>query len=156
MSLTLLAPPLDSASSIASATSAGHALTRGQKRLIRESFSAVEPAADLVARLFYLKSIDLDPSLRRLFKTPTRAERRDFMAAMKLAVISLDRLQELQPIIKLLGARKRQEGVESSAYATFRRAWVWTLEQSLEARFPREAEEAWTALFTRMTPAAAS
>ncbi len=33
------------------------------------------------------------------------------MAAMKLAILSLDRLQELQPIIKLLIAQKRQEGV---------------------------------------------
>ncbi len=153
MSLTLLAPPLDSASPAIAADPASPSLTHGQKRLIRESFTAVEPAADLVARLFYLKSVDLDPSLRTLFKTPTRARRRDFMAAMKLAVISLDRLQELQPIVKLLGARKRQEGLKSSGYETFQRAWVWTLEQSLQSRFPREARDAWTSLLTQMTPA---
>lgn len=151
MSLTLLAPIEPTP-----ATQAGPSLTPEQKRLIRESFASIEAASDLVARLVYLKSVDLDPSVRTLFKAPSRAQRRKFMAAMKLAVVSLDRLQELQPIIKLLGTRRRQEGIKSSTYATFRRAWVWTLEQSLEARFPREAGEAWTALLTQMTRATAS
>jgi hemoglobin-like flavoprotein len=150
MSLTLLAPPPEPV------VSACTSLTGEQKRLIRESFARIEPAADLVARLFYLKSIDLDPSLRAMFKDPTRAQRRKFMAAMKIAVVSLDRLQALQPILKLLGARQRQEGVKPSHYGAFRRAWVWTLEQSLEARFSSEAKEAWTSLLTQMTRATAS
>jgi hemoglobin-like flavoprotein len=151
MSLTLLAP-IEPAASAETAPS----LTADQKRLIRDSFTTVEPASDLVARLFYMKSIDLDPSLGVLFKTPTRGQRRRFMAAMKLAILSLDRLQELQPIIKLLIAQKRQEGVGADAYATFRRAWVWTLEQSLQGRFPHEAREAWTSLLSQMTEAEAS
>ena len=106
MSLTLLAP-IEPAASPETAPS----LTAEQKRLIRDSFTTVEPASDLVARLFYMKSIDLDPSLAVLFKAPTRGQRRRFMAAMKLAILSLDRLQELQPIVKLLIAQKRQEGV---------------------------------------------
>jgi hypothetical protein len=50
----------------------------------------------------------------------------------------------------LLGIRQRQQGVKSRHYTAFRRAWVWTLEQSLEASFPREAKEAWTALLGHM------
>ncbi len=73
-----------------------------------------------------------------------------------MPILSLDRLQELQPIIKLLIAQKRQEGVSSGTYATFERAWVWTLEQSLQARFPHEAREAWTSLLSQMTEAQAS
>jgi len=149
MSLTLLAPVEPAAASAETAPS----LTAEQKRLIRDSFSTVEPASDLVARLFYMKSVDLDPSLRELFKTPTRGQRRRFMAAMKLAVVSLDRLHELQPIVRLLGAQKRQEGVDAEAYATFQRAWVWTLEQALQSRFPREASEAWGSLLSQMTEA---
>jgi hemoglobin-like flavoprotein len=151
MTLTLLAPAQEAIEASDDAP-----LSQEQKRLIRDSFTRIEPASDLVARLFYMKSVDLDPDLRTLFKSPSRAQRRKFMTAMKVAVISLDRLQSLKPVLKLLGARHRQDGVEQSHYATFRRAWVWTLEQSLEARFPREASEAWTALFTKMTRATAS
>jgi hemoglobin-like flavoprotein len=135
------AQPLDSESA---------SLSAAQRRLIRESFASIEPAADLVARLFYLKSVDLDPSIAAIFKMPTRAQRRKFMAAMKLAVISLDRLQALAPIIKLLSARQRLEGVRPRHYAAFRKAWVWTLEQSLEFRFTDEAREAWNALLGEM------
>jgi hemoglobin-like flavoprotein len=150
MTLTLLAPAQE-----AFAASGDAPLSQEQKRLIRDSFKRIEPASDLVARLFYMKSVDLDPSVRALFKSPSRAQRRKFMSAMKVAVISLDRLQSLKPILKLLGTRHRADGVTPSHYAAFRRAWVWTLEQSLEARFPREATEAWTTLFTKMTRATA-
>ena len=109
MSLTLLAPPSEP-------ISASPSLTREQKRHIRETFAIIEPASDLVARLFYMKSVDLDPSLGVLFKSPNRVQRRKFMAAMKVTVLSLDRLQSLQPILKLLGARQREEGVNPGHY----------------------------------------
>jgi hemoglobin-like flavoprotein len=150
MSLTLLAPPAESA------ITASPSLTREQKRHIRETFAIVEPASDLVARLFYMKSVDLDPTLGKLFKSPNRVQRRKFMAAMKVAVLSLERLQSLQPILKLLGTRQREEGVTPGHYETFQRAWVWTLEQALEARFPREAKDAWSSLLGEMTRATAS
>src|SRR5262245_773672 len=149
MSLTLLAPPSE-------AVSASPSLTREQKRHIRETFAIIEPASDLVARLFYMKSVDLDPSLGTLFKSPSRVQRRKFMAALKVAVLSLDRLQSLQPILKLLGTRQREEGVNPGHYETFQCAWVWTLEQSLQARFPREAKDAWSSLLGEMTRATAS
>ena len=150
MSLTLLAPSPEPA------ISARPSLTREQKRQIRETFAVIEPASDLVARLFYMKSVDLDPSLGKLFNTPSRAQRRKFMAAMKVAVLSLDRLQSLQPILKLLGTRQREAGVKPSHYDAFQHAWVWTLEQSLQPRFPREAKEAWSSLLSEMTRATAS
>jgi hemoglobin-like flavoprotein len=149
MSLTLLPPPPEP-------VAAAPSLTREQKRQIRETFAIIEPAADLVARLFYMKSIDLDPSLGKMFKSPTRAQRRKFMAAMKVAVLSLDRLQSLQPILKLLGTRQREEGVTAGHYDTFQRAWLWTLEQSLQSRFPGEANKAWSSLLREMTRATAS
>jgi hemoglobin-like flavoprotein len=144
MSMTNLAPAHEPAAA------AAPSLSQEQKRLIRDSFTRIEPAADLVARLFYMKSVDIDPSIREVLKAPSRAQRRKFMSAMKIAVISLDRLEQLQPIVKLLGIRQRQQGVKSRHYTAFRRAWVWTLEQSLEASFPREAKEAWTALLGHM------
>jgi hemoglobin-like flavoprotein len=103
-----------------------------------------------------MKSIDLDPSLGKAFRPPPRAQRRKFMAAMKVAVLSLDRLQSLQPILKLLGTRQRESGVKPSHYDTFQHAWVWTMEQSLQPRFPREARDAWSSLLGAMTRATAS
>ena len=44
------------------------------------------------------------------------------MAAMKVAVLSLDRLQSLQPILKLLGTRQREAGGEPRGYDAFKSA----------------------------------
>lgn len=121
-------------------------LTKTQKRLIRESFKTIEPASDLAAQLFYLRLYQLDPSLQALFKGRRKAQRRELMGALKLAIISLDHTEELTPVLKLLGSRHRHYGVKSGDYVTFVMAWIWTLEQSLEWRFTPAAREAWTAL----------
>ncbi|MCJ7599414.1 MAG: globin domain-containing protein [Methyloceanibacter sp.] len=122
--------------------------TKTQKRLIRESFKRVESASDLVAALFYLRLYQLDPSLQALFKGRRKAQRRELMGALKLAIISLDHTEELTPVLKLLGARHRHYGVRSGDYVTFVMAWIWTLEQSLEGRFTPESREAWMALLS--------
>jgi hemoglobin-like flavoprotein len=124
-------------------------LTKTQKRLIRESFKRVESASDLVATLFYLRLYQLDPSLQALFKGRRKAQRRELMGALKLAIISLDHTEELTPVLKLLGARHRHYGVRSGDYVTFVMAWIWTLEQSLEQRFTAAAREAWMALLSQ-------
>ena len=118
-------------------------LTKVQKRLIRDTF---EPAADLVASLFYLRLFELDPSLRALFKGRLKVQRRELMGAMKIVIISLNHQEELTPVLRLLGARHRHYGVRAGDYATFVMAWIWVLEQSLEARFTPAAREAWTKL----------
>jgi hemoglobin-like flavoprotein len=126
-------------------------LTREQKCLIRQSFARLEPASDLVAALFFLKLFDLDPSLRALFKGSLKAQGRKFMAAMRIALISLDHQEQLEPVLKLLGVHYRHYGVQAGHYVTFARALIWTFERALEARFTREAKEAWTKLLAQMT-----
>lgn len=64
-------------------------LTPAQKRLIRESFLKLEPALDLVGQLFYLKLFRLDPAMRDRFGSDPKTQGRKFMAAVKLAIISL-------------------------------------------------------------------
>src|SRR5262245_36263139 len=123
-------------------------LTKNHKRLIRESFKRVEPASDLVAQLFYLRLIQLDPSLQALLKGRRKAQRRELMGTLKFAIISLDHPEELRPVLKLLGTRHRHFGIRSGDYITFVMAWVWTLEQSLEERFTPAARQAWTALLS--------
>ena len=87
-----------------------------------------------------MKSIDLDPSLGKLFKSPSRAQRRKFMAAMKVAVLSLDRLQSLQPILKLLGTRQREIRRQAEPLRHLPARLGVDLEQSLQPRFPARGE----------------
>lgn len=130
-------------------------LSLEQRRLIRESFAKIEPALGLVASLFYLRLFDLDPSLRRLFRGPIKEQTQKLADAMKLVVMSLDHQRALTPALKLLGARQRRNGVKGADYETFSKALIWTLEQSLEARFTRKTKAAWIALLAQMTTAMA-
>ncbi len=126
-------------------------LSAKQKRLIRESFCKVEPALELVGRLFYLRLFRIDPSSRARFDGPVEVQARKFAAAMKLAMISLKHKDGLGPVLKLLGARHRQLGIRTRHYRSMTRALIWTLEQSLEESFTRETKEAWNTFLGPVT-----
>ncbi|MGI8725015.1 MAG: globin domain-containing protein [Methyloceanibacter sp.] len=126
-------------------------LSEKQKHLIRATFVQVEPALDLVAALYFLKLFDLDPSFRSVFTGPAKDRTRKFTAAMKLVIISLDRQDELKPTLKLIGVQSRQYGVRAGQYATMAEAMIWTLDQSLEGAFTKEARGAWNGLLARIT-----
>ncbi len=124
-------------------------LTASQKRLIRESFRKLEPALDLVSQLFFLKLYRQDPGLRARFGGTAETQGRKFMAAMKLAIISLNHDDGLGPILKLLGVRHRQMGIKLRDYRAMTRALMWTLERSLEKSFTGKTKDAWTTFLTQ-------
>jgi hemoglobin-like flavoprotein len=127
------------------------ALTAKQKRLVRESFLRLEPAFDLVGQLFFRKLYRLDPSLADRFAGPVEVQGRKFMAGLKLGIIALNYEDGLAPVLKLLGVRHRRRGVKVRHYRMMAKALIWTLEQSLEKRFTREAKDAWSALLIQVT-----
>jgi len=126
-------------------------LTPAQKRLIRESFVKLEPALDLVGQLFFLKLYRLDPALRERFGNDPKKLGRKFMAAAKLTVIALKYDDCLAPTLKLLGVRQRMLGMKVRDYRLMGKAWMWTLERSLEKQLTRQTKDAWTALITQVT-----
>ncbi|MGH6833195.1 MAG: globin domain-containing protein [Methyloceanibacter sp.] len=126
-------------------------LTPRQKRLIRESFQKLEPALDLVGQLFYLKLFRLDPALRARFAGDPKTQSRKFMAAVKLTIISLNYDDGLAPTLKLLGVRHRQLGIKVRDYRTMAKAWMWTLERSLEKSFTRETKDIWTKFLAQVS-----
>ena len=131
--------------------SAEISLTAAQKRLIRESFRKLEPALDLVGQLFYLKLFRLDPAFRARFAGDPKTQGRKFMAAVKLTIISLNHEDGLAPTLKLLGVRHRQLGIKVRDYRTMAKAWMWTLERSLEKSFTRETKDVWTKFLAQVS-----
>jgi hemoglobin-like flavoprotein len=126
-------------------------LTPAQKRLIRESFMRLEPALDLVGQLFYLKLYRLDPTFRARFGGDPKTLGRKFIAVAKLTVIALKHEDGLAPTLKLLGVRQRQLGMKVRDYRLMGKAWMWTLERSLEKSFTRQSKDAWNALILQVT-----
>lgn len=123
-------------------------MTNEQIDLVRASFAKIEPVAEEAAVLFYAKLFELDPDLRRLFKTDIGKQGRKLMQMLETAVNGLDRLDELVPSVRALGERHRAYGVADRHYETVGAALLWTLDQALDADYTPETNAAWTAVYS--------
>ncbi|HWB31443.1 MAG TPA: globin family protein [Vicinamibacterales bacterium] len=135
-------------------------MTRTQIALVQSTFATIAPQADAVAALFYSRLFDLDPSLKRLFSNDMAEQGRKLATMLALAVNSLDRFDELVPVVRSLGVRHAGYGVTDAHYDTVGGALLWTLEQGLGTAFTPDVREAWTSVYgvlaTAMKSAAAA
>ena len=82
------------------------------------------------------------------------------MQMLDLAVRGLDRLEEIVPKVRELGARHVRYGVRDGDYDTVGAALLWTLGRGLGAEFTDEVRDAWATIYdvlaSTMKSAAAS
>ena len=123
-------------------------MTPNEIRLIRESWTAVEPIADVAAGLFYGKLFELDPAIERLFRrTDMAAQRKTLMQTLTVVVKSLDKLDQIVPAVQALGRRHAGYGVREEHYATVGEALLWTLERGLGDAFTFDVHAAWSSAY---------
>ena len=122
-------------------------MTDDQIRLVRESFKKIEPLAEEAAILFYARLFELDPALRRLFKTDIREQGFKLMQMLSLVVDSLSHFEDLIPELHALGARHVDYGVEAHRYETVATALLWTFEKALDDDYTPETQAAWAAVY---------
>ena len=127
-------------------------MTPAAQHEIRTSWAAVEPIADVAARLFYGRLFELDPTLERLFRhTDMDKQRKVLMQTLAVVVANIDRLDTVIPAVQALGRRHAGYGVEVEHYATVGRALLWTLEQGLGEAFTDETAYAWADAYRRLS-----
>jgi hemoglobin-like flavoprotein len=127
-------------------------MTPEQKRLVRESWTQVQPIADTAARLFYDRLFETDPGARALFAGTDLAEqRRKLMLAITMAVGALDSLDALVPVIEGLGRRHAGYGVEDRHYESVGAALLWTLERGLGAAWTPALAAAWAETYALLS-----
>ena len=122
-------------------------MTPRQIQLVRESFRLLKPISDTAGRLFYQRLVRLDPSLQPMFRGNMDEQGRKLMRMIGTLVASLDRMDQLVPVLTDLGRRHAGYGVRDSHYATGGAALFWTLEQGLAEAFTAEVRAAWVALY---------
>jgi hemoglobin-like flavoprotein len=66
---------------------------------------------------------------------------------LALAVSSLDRMEQLLPAVRSLGARHVEYGVQDKDYDTVGQALLWTLGKGLGEAFTPEVEVAWSNVY---------
>ena len=128
-------------------------MTGEQIRLVQESFEKVVPVADAAAGLFYARLFDLDPSLEPLFKGDMVEQGRKLMQMIGVAVKSLERLDQVLPAVRAMGARHVAYGVRDEHYDTVGSALLWTLKKGLGDAFTPEVEAAWAEVYAALARA---
>ena len=118
-----------------------------QINFVKASYAKIEAVAEETAVLFYVKLFDLNPGLQKLFKGDIRLQGLKLMQTIGLAVAALDRLDEIVPAIRAMGARHAVYGVKDRDYETVACALLWTLEKALKNDFTVETKAAWTEVY---------
>jgi hemoglobin-like flavoprotein len=126
------------------------AITEQQKRLVKSSFAKVEPIADIAAEIFYAQLFKYDPSLKKLFKSDIKSQGRKLMAALKLAVSSLDNLEKLVPVLEKMAVTHVDYGVKVEDYTPVGNALIYALKQGLADDFTPELRKAWSDIYRIM------
>jgi hemoglobin-like flavoprotein len=109
-------------------------ITNEQIKLVQDSFRQVVPIAETAAQLFYARLFELDPDLELLFKGNLTEQGRKLMQMLGLAVSSLDRMEQLLPVVRSLGTRHVGYGVQDKDYDTVGQALLWTLQKGWARR----------------------
>ena len=72
------------------------------------------------------------------------------MQMIGLAVNSLDRMEQLLPVVRSLGTRHVGYGVRDKDYDTVGEALPWTLQKGLGEAFTPDVEAAWSNVYATL------
>lgn len=123
-------------------------MTPEQIELVKSSWAKVAPISEKAAELFYGRLFELDPELKKLFKSDMKEQGRKLMAILNTAVNSLDKLETIVPAVQDMGRRHVDYGVKDADYDTVGAALIWTLEQGLGEGFTPDVKDAWVETYT--------
>ncbi|GAA4097948.1 globin domain-containing protein [Actinomadura miaoliensis] len=116
-------------------------------RIVKESFTRIEPVADGAIAYFYGRLFAENPRLRALFPPAMDGQRERLFQALARVVWSLDAPDELTDYLERLGRDHRKYGVLPEHYAAMGAALIATLRRFGGADWTPEAEAAWTAAY---------
>jgi hemoglobin-like flavoprotein len=111
--------------------------------LVQASWARVMPMSDAAATLFYDRLFALDPSVRSLFKSDMREQKKKLMQTLSVAVDGLRTPAKLVPVLQTLGMRHTGYMVEDRHYDLVGNALLWTLREGLGDGFTPAIEAAW-------------
>lgn len=128
-------------------------MTPRQIDLIRNSFSAIAPAASSIAETFYVRLFEMQPSLRRLFSSDLDVQGARLVRALGAAIERLEQRDALLPMLHELGRRHVAYGVLARDYDTAGAALLSALDLHLGAAFDAEMRAAWAQAYGEVAAA---
>jgi len=126
-------------------------MTPRQIELVQSSFNLLIPILESVTMVFYDRLFQLDPSLRRMFRTPQPKQARKLANVLTAVVKGLGHPEEILSAVEELGRRHSNYGVQPEHYATVGEALMWTLQTGLGDVFTAEVGDAWASAYSLLS-----
>ncbi|MEW9550932.1 globin domain-containing protein [Nonomuraea sp. NPDC050783] len=117
-------------------------------RLVKESFSVVEPHADRATAYFYGRLFAENPHLRAMFPPAMNVQRDRLFGALTRIVWSLDSPGGLSAYLGQLGRDHRKYGVLAEHYTAVGNALLATIRRFAADIWDHEIEAAWVSAYT--------
>ncbi|MFE3450094.1 globin domain-containing protein [Nonomuraea sp. NPDC059194] len=117
-------------------------------RLVKESFSVIEPVAAKAAAYFYGRLFAENPHLRGMFPPAMDVQRDRLFSALTRIVWSLDSPDSLASYLGQLGRDHRKYGVLADHYTAVGNALLATVKRFAADIWTAEIEAAWVAAYT--------
>lgn len=131
-------------------TETGRMIPHEYVALVRHSHARIEPQAAVAGRLFYARLFEAHPTLRPLFHGSLESQGVKLMALLGSALDLLDRPGALRPLLRGLGRRHADYGVEPWHYDAVRDALLQTLADVLGRDFGEPERAAWRHVYGRI------
>lgn len=125
-------------------------MTPKQIQLVQKTWKLVMPISEQAAAMFYGRLFQLDPTLRKLFKTDLKLQGQKLVQMISIAVNGLPKLDSIVPAVEDLGRRHVDYQVTDEMYDTVGEALLWTLEQGLGDTFTPEVKQAWAETYNTL------
>lgn len=114
------------------------------QRLIRDSWTSIQPVGDRVVATFYERLFKASPEAAKLFDRSRMPEQRRKFAAMLAEIVRvIDRPDLLVSEVASSGRRHVEYGVRERDYDDVGAALIWALEKELGDGFTAETKAAW-------------
>ena len=126
-------------------------MTNRQIQLVQSSFELVAPILESATMTFYDRLFQLDPSLRRMFRSPQQEQARKLAHVLTVVVKGLSRPEQILPAVEELGRRHSGYGVRQEHYATVGASLLWTLQSGLGEAFTPEVRDAWASAYSLLS-----
>ncbi|HEX4811711.1 MAG TPA: globin domain-containing protein, partial [Nonomuraea sp.] len=117
-------------------------------RLVKESFSVVEPHAERATAYFYGRLFAESPHLRAMFPPAMNVQRDRLFRALTRIVWSLDSPDSLAAYLGQLGRDHRKYGVLAEHYTAVGNALLATVRRFAADVWDGEIEAAWVSAYT--------
>nr|WP_249810444.1 globin family protein [Bradyrhizobium sp. 157] len=115
--------------------------------MVQESFAKVAPISEQAAVIFYDRLFEVAPTVKAMFPTDMKEQRKKLMATLAVVVNGLSNLESVLPAASALAKRHVSYGAKPEHYPVVGGALLWTLEKGLGAAWTPEVAAAWTAAY---------